>query len=310
MKYEYKHTLPLLLLTMVASLLSCSKEDAIEVKVDDTRYYFEPQPERTDEEAVLRRNFYDTYGIHLLFNDTLRHDSIGVDFNGDTHYFTECVDMYYSVGGSTVGSNQNRYKLLTSMEQKRLVTKYLEEEIQPHFSDRMRPFSWLLVDEIAERPDSYSAWTYPYAITGERCIAIAFSTYFKLPESRIPAYTQQVLNLITVKIALNNMKALDDFFNISAANYSKTFASSGISNAENTLMLREAGFFSRGKNSDNFASNGVYPSRETDLADFVRLATTYTPQKMKELYSDYPTIIRKDSVLRLSLEARGYIFNP
>lgn len=291
-------------------LAACSKEDDIVVKVDDTRYYFEPQPERTDEEAVLRRAFYDRYDIHLLFNDTLRHDSIGLDFNGDTHYFTEVIDMYYSVGSYSVGNTQNRYKLLSTMDLKRRATEYLETQIQPHFSERMRPFSWLLVSEIAERPDSYSAWTAPYAITGERCIAIALSTFFKLPASRVPAFTQQVLNIIAVRVAKNNIKSLKDFQNFSEAYYGKVFASEDISNEDNTRLLREAGFFSKGKNTYNNIANGVYPQAETDLSDYVRMSITYSQDDMKRLYGDYPIILHKDSAIRVALESRGYIYNP
>lgn len=291
-------------------LSSCAKEEPIDVKVADTRYYFEPQPERTDDEAVLRRAFFDKYDIHLLFNDTLRHDSICPDFNGDTHYFTELIDMYYCVGNYSVGSVQDRYKLFTTMEQKRRATEYLETQIQPHFSERMRPFSWLLVNEIAERADEYSSWTYPYAITGERCIAIALSTYFKLTPARVPAFTQQVLNIIAVKIAKNNLNSLSGFRALSEAYYGQVFASDSIPNDENTRILREAGFFSKGKDSWGSALNGIYPKADADLADYVRMSITYSQDKIKELYGQYPVILRKDSAVRVALESRGFIYNP
>lgn len=291
-------------------LSSCAKEDLVVADVDDTRYYFEPKPERTDDEANLRRAFYEKYDIHLLFNDTLRHDSICQDFNGDTYYFTEMIDMYYSVGSYSSGSTQNYYRLFSNMTQKYKATRYLETDIQPHFSERMRPFSWLLVNEIGERSNSTSKWTQPYAITGERCIAIALSTYFKLTPSRIPAFTQQVLNVIAVKMAKNNTKALDQFYDLSRSYYGVTFSESTISNDENTRILREAGFFSKGKDSWNKGTNGKYPDNETDLADYVRLSIANTPAKMKELYGDYPIILRKDSVIRQLLENRGFIYEP
>lgn len=291
-------------------LSSCSKEDPIEVQVDDTRYYFEPTPERTDDEALLRRAFYDKYDIHLIFSDTLRHDSICPDFNGDTHYFTECIDMYYSVGNYSSGSTQNTYKLFTNMEQKYKATKYLEEQIQPHFSEHMRPFSWLLVNDIAERTSSTSKWTYPYAITGERCIAIALSTFFKLTPARVPAFTQQVLNIIAAKMAKNNTKALESFYEVSNVYYKQTFTEGDISNDENTKILREAGFFSRGKNAIGNATNGVYPDNEVDVADYVRLTIANTPEAIHKQYADYPLILRKDSIIRNLLEERGFIYNP
>lgn len=290
-------------------LTSCSAEDPIEVQVDDTRYYFEPKPERTDDEAVLRRAFYEKYDIHLIFNDTLRHDSICLDFNGDTHYFTELIDMYYSVGNYSSGTTTNTYRLLTTMEQKYKATKYLETAIQPHFNERMRPFSWLLVNDITEKTNTGKA-TSPYAITGERCIAIALSTYFKLTPARVPTFTQQVLNIIAVKMAKNNAKALERFFAFSNMYYGQPFAESSISNDENQNFLREAGFFSKGKDSFGYQVNGTYPSNEIDLADFVRLSISNTPEQIKKQYADYPIIIKKDSTIRELLEERGFIYDP
>lgn len=290
-------------------MASCAAEDPLEVQVDDTRYYFEPKPERTDDEAVLRRAFYDKYDIHLIFNDTLRHDSICLDFNGDTHYFTELIDMYYSVGNYAPGTTTNTYRLLTTMEQKYKATKYLETAIQPHFNERMRPFSWLLVNDITEKTNTGKA-TSPYAITGERCIAIALSTYFKLTPSRVPTFTQQVLNIIAVKMAKNNAKALERFFAFSNMYYGQPFAESSISNDENQNFLREAGFFSKGKDSFGYQVNGTYPSNEIDLADFVRLSISNTPEQIKKQYADYPIIIKKDSTIRELLEERGFIYDP
>lgn len=291
-------------------LTSCSAEDPIEVQVDDTRYYFEPKPERTDDEAVLRRAFYDKYDIHLIFNDTLRHDSICLDFNGDTHYFTELIDMYYSVGNYSSGTTTNTYRLLTTMEQKYKATKYLETAIQPHFNERMRPFSWLLVNDISEKTSTSSKPTSPYAVTGERCIAIALSTYFKLTPARVPTFTQQVLNIIAVKMAKNNAKALERFFAFSNMYYGQPFAESSISNDENQNFLREAGFFSKGKDMFGSAVNGTYPNNESDLADYVRLSIANTPEQIKTQYADYPIIIKKDSTIRELLEERGFIYDP
>jgi len=294
----------------ILAFVGCAKEEPLEISVDDTRYYFEPKPEMTDETSQLRRAFYEKYDIHLLFSDTLRHDSLGVDFNGDAYYFTEKIDINYSVGSYSSSTTQDFYKLLTTMTQRYKATKYLETEIQPHFNERMRPFSWLLVSEIAERASKYDNFTYPYALTGERCIAIALQTYFKLPPARVPAFTQQILNTIAVKMAKNNSKALTEFYAYSKSYYGKYFADSYISNEENTKYLREAGFISKGKNTAGYTSNGYYPDNETDVADFVRVSIANTRDKVKQTYAAYPLIIQKDSVIRILLEERGFVYDP
>ncbi len=47
-----------------------------------------------------------------------------------------------------------------------------------------------------------------------------------------------------------------------------------------------------------------------DLADYVRMSITYSQDKIKELYGQYPVILRKDSAVRVALESRGFIYNP
>lgn len=79
MRYCFIYISVLLLLGVVA----CGDEDALTPEVDTITDCFAPDPNATDEESVLRREFYTTEKSYLLFNDTLRHEELGIDYNGD-----------------------------------------------------------------------------------------------------------------------------------------------------------------------------------------------------------------------------------
>ena len=96
MKKKYIYILSLLA-GIILSISSCSKEADPTFDFTDPRDGFAPADDATDEISVLRRNFYNETGSFLLFNDTLRHDYIGKDLNGEDRYFTELLDIKYEV---------------------------------------------------------------------------------------------------------------------------------------------------------------------------------------------------------------------
>ena len=122
-------------------LTDCGKEDNLIAEYDNRTSYFLPDPGATDEESVLRRDFYEKENSFLLFTDTLRHEELAPDFNGDMKYFTEILDMTYSVGSSSISVFTYAYEYHTSFEAKRQSTSFLKSYILPHLSVQLRPFS-------------------------------------------------------------------------------------------------------------------------------------------------------------------------
>ncbi|MDE7074137.1 MAG: hypothetical protein K2O69_03685, partial [Odoribacter sp.] len=82
-------------LLFLAGLSACTKEDDLTPSGarDD---YFTVSPDATDPESVLRREFYNSTGVHLLFNDTIRHEQDGTYADGTPYYVTETIDLGYS----------------------------------------------------------------------------------------------------------------------------------------------------------------------------------------------------------------------
>lgn len=58
--------------------------------------YFSVPENANDPESVIRRKFYTDHGVHVLFNDTLRHEQRGTYADGTPYWFTETVDLSYS----------------------------------------------------------------------------------------------------------------------------------------------------------------------------------------------------------------------
>ena len=95
----------IILLSLLTVTFSCSKEDDLEPT--DMRYdYFTVSPDANDEESILRRKFYEDHNIHLLFNDTLRHEQRGTYADGTPHWFTELLDLSYDI---TTTKNETRF---------------------------------------------------------------------------------------------------------------------------------------------------------------------------------------------------------
>ena len=118
---------------MVASILalSCSEDD-VTPDLKDVTTPFLPAADDQSEEAQMRRQFYNEYGSFLLFNDTLQHQALGKDVNGDVHYFTELMDLNCTVGMSTTSNEKYQYTLMTDWEQKQNAVKYIKDYLLTH----------------------------------------------------------------------------------------------------------------------------------------------------------------------------------
>ena len=89
-------------------------EDTLSTEYQDPTVHFFPDPSATDETSVLQREFKKKYDSYLLFTDTLQHYQIGVDVNGDPQYFTELLNILYSVGQTASIVDRQTYTYFTS----------------------------------------------------------------------------------------------------------------------------------------------------------------------------------------------------
>lgn len=168
MRYCFIYMSVLLLIGVVA----CGDEDALTPEVDTITDCFAPDPNATDEESVLRREFYTTEKSYLLFNDTLRHEELGIDYNGDMQYKTELLDIGYTLGSGMVGGSIDyKYGYLQSIEDKRAAVTFLKEYVLPHLSTSLKPFSWFVPASISYM--SGNTMVTLTAVAGQRSVVIA-----------------------------------------------------------------------------------------------------------------------------------------
>ena len=286
------------------TMASC-KEDPVKVDVKDITTNYYPAPTDTTSEASLRRDFYAEYGSFLLFNDTLQHYATGQDVNGDTHYFTEKLDIQYEIGISTMPSAKFTFTLLNDYSLKSDAVSYLKEYILCHLTGKLLPYSWLLVDKITR--DFNGNISSPYAATGQNCVVVACNMLPRLKPSQKTQFTSQVMNTIIAKLVTDNAAAFDDFYAISSAYYDGTFKAPSTT-AENLKQLNAAGFICQGQNDIGANAMGYYPSQELDVAAFARLVVANSEETLQSKYETWTLVLQKCNVMRKILTNLGYQF--
>lgn len=293
----------ILMIGVSVMAVSCS-EDSVTPHLKDTTLAFLPDADDNSEEAQLRRDFYQTYGSFLLFNDTLQHEALGKDVNGDMHYFTEVLDLNYQVGMSTESNEKFKVILLTDMEKKRAAVQYVKDYLLVHLTGKLKPYSWLLVDKIQR--DFSGSVSSPYAATGQRAVALACNLLPQLSDAQKAQYTAQVMNTIIAKLATDNAAAFDEFLQVSMTYYDGEFPAPA-TNAENTALLNQVGFISRGANEFKQETNGLYPSQEQDIKAYARLVVASTAEAISKKYADYSLVLEKCEIMRKTLKSLGYV---
>lgn len=173
---------------------ACSKEDALTPSGEREDYFSVPE-NATGEEAELRRAFYAKYGVHLLFNDTLRHEPQGVYADGAPLWFTETIDFNY--GLTDVTYTNDRYEYLQSLEDKKKAIEFTEDYILSHLGESIRPYSILLL-----KNDTYTSSgttkVRNYRL-GLRCLALNLDSVFcAKSEADYTKYCASILSSISL----------------------------------------------------------------------------------------------------------------
>ena len=192
--------------------VSCAKEEDLSPS-PASRNYFLPDESSTDPESLLRREFFGKEDCYLLFNDTLRHEYVGNDMFGNAKYFTELVDPTYTLTGSS--SDAYTFSYLENIESKIKGAEFIKNDLLKHLSKSLRPFSWLVVNEILNYTSSDGTYNYNFNsdyVLGNRCLTIALSPLRDLTDEEYDKKKTEILGLIVSdKLNKNYAEALDDF---------------------------------------------------------------------------------------------------
>ncbi len=300
--------IPLLLAVCAAVLIAGCSDDETSVNFrNPAQRYAQSAVAESEAIAQLRSEFFNATGSYLIFNDTLQHYSLGTDRSGEEQWFTETVDLTYSVGVDASATTHYVFGLLQTDAEKEAAVEFLKAYILPHLTGSLRPYAWLLTSTITHS-DNFGTFN-DYAATGQEVAAVAVKLVPTLSEANKQRYASQVMNILLGKLILNNSGAFTQFFTICEDLYATQFADPEITTAENNEYLYQAGFITRGKDpSTQAVSNGFYPDRETDLTSFCRTVVANTQEALEKKYGAYPLVMSKIELARETMESIGYIF--
>lgn len=288
-----------LLSVVTLTLASCAKDDDyLEVELKDPTEFFVPAADDTTRTAQLRRDFKAEQGSYLLFNDTLQHNYLGKDANGEDVYFTELLDVDYSTMSSQATSRPYTYTYLRSYDRQLQAVEFVKEYIISHFSSNLKTFSYLLVNKISGK-DAQGNKISPYAVTGERCTVLAMSELRNLSTSAsIKKLANKHLVIIVGSLASNNSSYLTEFKAVSNSYYGTYLnLSDGETKSEKGMRL---GFVS--------VPSYYFPNYDTDVTSYASLVLTYDDEQVEKRYASYPLIIKKAKLFREALVKMGYVF--
>lgn len=290
-----------ILILCLLSLAACNKEDELTPSGAKENYFAVPA-DATDAESVLRRDFYEQHGIHLLFNDTLYHELAGYYPDGTPYYNTELLDIRYSMTNQDL--TDLLYEYITDIDEQRKAVEVVEDYILPHLGDDLCPYSIFLVRNlqtlqygILETPITY--------YEGERCFAINASDMIDSPEDEILSTCNDILyNLVERKLTYETAM-LEDFYAYSETYYSQMFSNWGISmfpTSEELQYIYSLGFL------DDPLLFLVFPSESTDLENYLEAIFYDTEDNFKATYATYPVVLEKYDTLKEIIVELGYKF--
>lgn len=290
---------PSFLIAMTLGFTSCSKEDALVVDVNDPTDNFIPGDDETDATAEMRRKFKEEEGSYLLFNDTIQKKELGIDITGQTRYFVEVVDVNYTVGTTSLNTHPYKYTYLKTDEKRQAAIDYLKGYVLNHIAKNIRPFSIFLASTISGT-DIYNNVTKPYAVSGERCVAMACGQLNRLlTEESKKKYARKILLVMVSNIATNNESAFTEFKAVSEKYYRKNIVVPD--GTDKTDYVRQYGF-----TSDIHGS--YFMEYAEDVDSYASMVLTYTDEKIATKYAGYPKIIEKARLFKKALTQLGYIF--
>jgi len=287
---------------------ACSEEDGLTEEFDPRASYYMPAESATDEESVLRRDFFKEENCYLLFHDTLSKEPLGPDYNGVMRYKIETIDLSYILGASIPSvSSGYEFEFLSSVEEKKAAVDFVKSQLLSHFSASLRPFSWLLAKRI-----TFVDWQGPVdhkLVCGESCTAVALGEILSLSaeEKRVLGDEVRISALTGIMAAKGDV--LRNFYAVSDGFYKNWFFSDYDGTEEgNRAYLLEHGFICKGVSAwTGSESNGICPDKERDCGAYIRLVLEHTDAEVEAMYERSSLVLKKYGVMKELINKLGYI---
>lgn len=304
-------------ITLTVSLTGCGSDD-ITLGPDEADQWLHPYG-ATAADQSLQTSFYDETGIYLLFNDTLRKKQVATNPDGTPFYDIETVDLsYYMIGSSANLNEVFSYDYLTTDADKQAAVSFVQQQVLPHLSGDLLPFSILLVNSItmySGSTPSYMTKSTPTAFSGYRCTALATSGIADMTDAqKLTARNNILQTIINGKLSSLPDDTFDAFYAPSGAYYS-TYAMNAAAVAffevnplpMNIGLLDTGGAYYRWTPTGSLIMYNI-KAKNFDLEDYTTALFSYTEEEFTQKYGDYPIVMEKYHLLKQIYTDLGVVF--
>lgn len=299
------------------TVISCGSEDEL-TPTDYNDNPFAVSTTATDEESVLRRDFYDHTGIYLLFTDTLSHEYIGKNDYGEDVWETETIDPSWSVtGNSTVYAH---YGFIKSLAEKRVAAKAIEQYFVPHIKgSSYSPFSILLLDSLETSRYGYEdEYETAGSLSSTRCLYINVGGIGDMDEDEIKEQMSDILAGLVSDRVSGTYDNLSEFYNMTEnmtgvyadGEYfrdlfdSDEYSDDTTTDEEAQELALQYGYLTF---HTNWRGRRYFPY-DGDYESFFEEVWKNDPEGFESKYADYPVVIAKYEWLRKYIISTGYNF--
>jgi len=273
-------------------IISCAKEDSLEpTRINED--YFTVSPNATDPISVLRRKFHEDHDIHLLFNDTLRHEQKGTYADGTPFWFTETIDLNYSIPRN---SDENyRFTYLENQTDREKSVEFVETCILPHLGGTLVPYSILLLQQLYTYDDYYDRLKSLDYCNNSRCLAISVGKIIDSDDEEKAVFCTPMFKDI-IKSKLND-STLEPFYAFCDKFYSEYFEDlakegklpSDMDPKKMTLEnVRSLGFL-----REAYSGARYFRSKNNDLDDYINTIFDLSESEFVEQYNNYPVMLQR-----------------
>lgn len=287
---------------------ACAKEEALKPSGIEENYLTIPE-DATDEVSVLRREFEQRTGVHLLFNDTIRVEQQGAYDDGTPVWYVETIDFNYYM----VSSNDYSYMFgyITDYDDMVAASEAVEEYVLPYLGERVRPYSLFLVYTCAWEGYNYDewmdgVWEVDY-LNGFRCLCLAVGEFVDMTEAEKVDYcTNLIYGMVLDRLTGldNDDTTLDEFNSYCEDLYYEYFEDVELPSGMDPYNMTAEDMYTLGFLEDDPYYS--FPNDEEDMAAYLEAIFFQDEEEFKATYADYSIVIEKYDILKDIILEMGY----
>ncbi len=309
MKLIKQLTLYSLILTSGALFAACSDEEDLSPSGADDDFFSVPA-DATDPTSVLRRDFFNETGIHLLFSEILRTTIVGKNSDGTDITREETIDFRWNF------TNYNDYleyegEYISDVESQRKVAELFKENVYPHIEgSSLSPFSVLLFGSLKSRTSSWDPMEDTYTLDCWRCLGVNTSGWTEsTSQEETDKYTRNICkNLVSARFSTSSKDA-QPWMDISDELSRKYLVDIlGDDWDRDITKVYELGFFNYDEDWNDRLYRDRLPYASWDFEDYFDALFDMSEEDFVAQYGNYAKIMEKYYLMKELIERTGYKF--